>query len=71
MQDITVKQFKQISISEIQVYIPAKKITSYSIKIKDTYYDVVKESDAQDHIVDFIDADVASISEAIIKVYTK
>ena len=69
MQNLTVKQLKDIMKNPIEVYVPTKKINCTSVKFQNRYYRYATDSD--DKIIEFMQTKVNDQSETVIIVYTK
>ncbi len=69
MQNMTVKQLKDIMKNPIEVYTPTNKINCTSVKFQNHYYKYSTNADEQ--IIEFIQTKLNDQSETVIIVYTK
>lgn len=69
MQNLTVKQLKDMINNQIEVYVPTNKINCTSVKFQNRYY---RHSTNADHkVIEFMQTKVNDQSETVIIVYTK
>lgn len=69
MQNLTVKQLKDMMKNQIEVYIPTDKINCTSVKFQNRYYR--HSTNADEKFIEFMQTKVNEQSETIIIVYTK
>lgn len=69
MNQLTVKQLKDIMKNQIEVYTPTNKINCTSIKFQNRYYKY--STNADERIIEFMQTKVNEKSETVIIVYTK
>ena len=69
MQNLTVKQLKDMMKNQIEVYIPTDKINCTSVKFQNRYYRHSTNADKQ--VIEFIQTTTNDELETIIQVYTK
>ena len=69
MNQLTVKQLKDIMTNQIEVYTPTNKINCTSIKFQNRYYKY--STNADERIIEFMQTKVNEKSETVIIVYTK
>ena len=69
MQNLTVKQLKDMMKNQIEVYIPTDKINCTSVKFKNRYYR--HSTNADEKVIEFIQTTTNDELETIIQVYTK
>lgn len=69
MQNLTVKQLKDMMENPIEVYTPTNKINCTSVKFQNRYYR--RSTNADEKVIEFIQTTTNDELETIIKVYTK
>lgn len=69
MNELTVKQLKDMIENPIEVYIPTKKINCTSIKFQNRYYKY--STNADERVIEFIQTTTNDELETVIQVYTK
>lgn len=69
MQNLTVKQLKDMMKNQIEVYIPTDKINCTSVKFQNRYYR--HSTNADEKVIEFMQTKVNDQSETVIIVYTK
>lgn len=69
MQNLTVKQLKDMMENPIEVYTPTNKINCTSIKFQNRYYKY--STNADEKVIEFMQTKVNDQSETVIIVYTK
>lgn len=69
MQELTVKQLKDMMKNSIEVYTPTNKINCTSVKFQNRYYK--HSTNADEKVIEFMQTKVNDQSETVIIVYTK
>ena len=69
MNELTVKQLKDMMENPIEVYTPTNKINCTSIKFQNRYYKY--STNADERGIDFIQTTTNDELETVIQVYTK
>jgi hypothetical protein len=69
MNELTVKQLKDMIENPIEVYTPTKKINCTSIKFQNRYYKY--STNADERVIEFIQTTTNDELETVIQVYTK
>lgn len=69
MNQLTVKQLKDIMKNQIEVYTPTNKINCTSIKFQNRYYKY--STNADERVIEFIQTTTNDELETVIQVYTK
>ena len=69
MNELTVKQLKDMMENPIEVYTPTNKINCTSIKFQNHYYKY--STNADEKVIEFMQTKVNDQSETVIIVYTK
>ena len=69
MNELTVKQLKDMMGNPIEVYIPTNKINCTSVKFQNRYYKY--STNADDRVIEFIQTTTNDELETAIQVYTK
>ena len=69
MQNLTVKQLKDMMKNPIEVYTPTNKINCTSVKFQNRYYR--RSTNADDRVIEFMQTKINNQSETVIIVYTK
>ena len=69
MNELTVKQLKDMIENPIEVYTPTNKINCTSIKFQNRYYKY--STNADERVIEFMQTKLNDQSETIIIVYTK
>lgn len=69
MNQLTVKQLKDIMKNQIEVYTPTNKINCTSIKFQNRYYKY--STNADERIIEFMQTTTNDELETVIQVYTK
>lgn len=69
MQNLTVKQLKDMMENPIEVYTPTNKINCTSVKFQNRYYKY--STNADDRVIEFIQTTTNDQKETVIVVYTK
>lgn len=69
MNELTVKQLKDMMETPIEVYTPTNKINCTSIKFQNRYYKY--STNADERVIKFIQTTTNDELETVIQVYTK
>lgn len=69
MNELTVKQLKDMMENPIEVYTPTNKINCTSIKFQNRYYKY--STNADERVIEFIQTTTNDELETVIQVYTK
>ena len=69
MNELTVKQLKDMMENPIDVYVPSDQINCVNVKFQNRYYR--RSTNADDRVVEFIQTTTNDDLETIIQVYTK
>lgn len=69
MNELTVKQLKDMMENPIEIYTPTNKINCSSIKFQNRYYR--RSTNADDQVIEFIQTTTNDQKETVIVVYTK
>ena len=69
MNELNVKQLKDIIENPIEVYTPTNKINCTSVKFQNRYYKY--STNADERVIEFMQTKVNDQSETVIIVYTK
>lgn len=69
MNELTVKQLKDMMENPIEVYTPTNKINCTNVKFQNRYYKY--STNADERIIEFMQTKVNEKSETVIIVYTK
>lgn len=69
MNELTVKQLKDMIENPIEVYTPTNKINCTSIKFQNRYYKY--STNADERVIEFIQTTTNDELETVIQVYTK
>lgn len=69
MNELTVKQLKDILKNPIEIYTPTNKINCTSVKFQNRYYR--RSTNADEQVIEFIKTTTNDELETVIQVYTK
>ena len=69
MNNLTVKQLKDMMENQIEVYTPTDKINCTSVKFQNRYYR--RSTNADDRVVEFIQTTTNDELKTVIQIYTK
>lgn len=69
MNELIVKQLKDMMENPIEIYTPTNKINCTSVKFQNRYYRL--STNADDRVIEFIQTTTNDQKETVIVVYTK